>query len=78
MAANAFKEAIRTRSDKKYDQWAKDYKEYIENRKDFDISELKAIFDESININLDSDVLNYIRTNGEKMSMRDIFLLMFY
>lgn len=72
LAANAFKEAIRTRSDKKYDQWAKDYKEYIENRKDFDISELKAIFDESININLDSDVLNYIRTNGEKMSMRDI------
>lgn len=72
LAVNAFKEAIRTRSDKKYDQWAKDYKEYIENRKDFDISELKAIFDENINIKLDSDVLNYIRTNGEKMSMRNI------
>ena len=41
---NAFKDAIRARSDKKYDMWAKDYKEYVNSRPDFDISELKAIF----------------------------------
>ena len=71
LAANAFKEAIRNRSDKKYEQWAVDYKEYVGAREDFDISELKAIFDENINLVLDQDVLNYIKYSGEKQQMRD-------
>ena len=71
LAANAFKESIRNRSNKKYEQWAVDYKDYVNSRKDFDISELKAIFDENINLTLNQDVLKYIRYSGEKQSMRE-------
>ena len=71
LASNAFKDAIRARSDKKYDMWAKDYKEYVNSRPDFDISELKAIFDENIELTLNEEVLNYIKNSGEKQALRD-------
>lgn len=72
LSANALKEAIRLRSDKKYEKWATDYKNYVNARKDFDISELKAIFDENISLTLDQSVLSYIKNVGEKQRMRDI------
>ena len=71
LAMNNFKQAIRTRSDKKYDIWANDYKKYINERPDFDISELKAIFDENIDLVLTDDVLNYVKNAGEKQALRD-------
>ncbi len=72
LAANSLREAIRDRSNKKYDKWAHDYKAYVDAQKDYDISELKAIFDEQINLTLDEKILNYIRQTGEKQQMRDI------
>ena len=72
LAANKFKEAIRTRSEKKYEMWANDYKQYVSERTDFNISELKAIFDENIDLTLDEDVLDYVQGSGEKMPFREI------
>ena len=72
LAANSFRESVRERSNKKYEKWAADYKAYINAQKDYDISDLKAIFDEKINLNLDESVLNYIKRTGEKQQMRDI------
>ena len=71
LGMNAFKESIRTRSLKKYEMWANDYKEYVNSRPNFDVSELKSIFDENVNINLTDEVLNFIRLKGDKQSLRD-------
>ena len=71
LAANAFKEAVRMRGDKKYEMWAQDYKEYVDSRPNFDISELKAIFDENINLNLTEEALVYANAQ-EKQALRDI------
>ncbi len=70
LGMNNFKEMIRTRSDKKYEIWSKDYKEYIESRTDFNINDLQSISDENISFRLAEDALNYIG-NNEKQSLRD-------
>lgn len=71
LAANALKEAVRMRSDKKYEMWASDYKEYVNSQTDFNITDLKAIFDENIELTLNEEVLNYIKNAGEKQALRD-------
>lgn len=71
LACNAFREAVRNRSDKKYDIWANDYKNYVNSCPNFDIGELKAIFDENIDFVMGDEALNYVKNNGEKQSLRD-------
>ena len=71
LAANAFKESVRMRGDKKYEMWAQDYKEYVDSRPNFDMSELKAIFDENINLHLTEEALVYANAQ-EKQALRDI------
>ena len=71
LASNAFKEAVRNRSDKKYEMWAHDYKEYINSRPNFDISELKSIFEVPVELKLDANILAYMKNINEKQSLRD-------
>ena len=72
LASNQFKEMIRTRSDKKYEMWASDYKQYVGERTDFDIGDLKVIFDENIELTLGEDALKYVQQTGDKQPFRDI------
>lgn len=72
LATNKFKEMIKARCEKKYEAWVKDYREYAETRPNFDMSEIKAIFDETVNIDLENEILKYVKLDDERKALRDV------